>query len=88
MRSNLLVLAVQGPGAAWFSGASSGNIRRGLFQFGTEVSTDLERFDADAFSVCAAGGTTAVVTVPEDTDGDGERTPWDDGRLWIAWGTP
>lgn len=88
MKSNLLVLAVQGPGAAWFSGALSGGARRGLFQSGTEVRTDLERLDADVFGVCTAGGTTAAVTVPEDTDGDGERTPWDDGRLWIAWGTP
>ena len=88
MTSNLLVLAVQGPDVAWFSGALSGTTRRGLFRSDAEIAYSIGASDADAFGVCAAGGTLAVVTVPEDSDGDGDRTPWDAGRLWIAWRTP
>lgn len=40
------------------------------------------------FAPSAAGEACSVVLVREDSDGDGELTPMDEGELWMRWSAP
>ena len=86
MKANLLALAPSGSGGVWFSGASGVRKTRGLS--GTIEDWQSAFGDGEVFGIAASGEALAVVAVESDSDGDGERTPWDRAALRISWRRP
>lgn len=84
--ANLLALAGSGDGGVWFAGAPRRGERRELR--GVEGESFGSEGNGDFFSIAASGGSLAAVVVGTDSDGDGERTPWDRATLWVRWRVP
>jgi hypothetical protein len=86
VRANLLALVLTDSGGAWFSGASGLRKPRGLYGKTGEWQGVFS--DGAVFGIAASGDALATVTVRADSDGDGERTPWDRAVLGISWRRP
>ncbi len=87
MKASLLVMAADGSGRPWVSGAAAGRQGRGLYHVGQPPEDDAAP-GSEVFGLSSSNGTLAVVVVRGDGDGDGELTPYDRGELWVAWRTP
>jgi hypothetical protein len=86
MRASLLSLVPTDFDGAWFSGAPVLRKARGLL--GTSGEWQGAFGDGAVFGIAVSGDALAAIVVEADSDGDGERTPWDHAALRISWRKP